>query len=127
LARRQASTAAAHRDILELSACNCNTHEIRLLREVASNLPAGRATIEFLFFGKAVRASGFDGPYVVRDLHGYWHENAQGPGVPIIEPLEFVTQRYRADEFSDQEWDSEEKRQRIALYEQTVALAASAH
>jgi hypothetical protein len=95
--------------------------------ELASILPAGRSTLEFLFFGKAVRATGLDGPYLVRDLHGFWHENTQGSGMPIIETAELATQRFRAEDFSDAEWDSEEKRQRIALYQQTLDLAAAAH
>lgn len=99
------------------------------------DLEAGAQTISFEFFGKIIRDSGKDGPYLVDDIRGRRNNSPVTPSMvkkameegreisgehkePLWEFIEpapaYTTARaYKSDEFSTQEWESDEKRERI--------------
>lgn len=98
-------------------------------------LGTGNQTVPLEFFGKVIRDSGVDGPYVVRNIRAHRDNspvnaamlrNALETGKEIqpqkhdepmfeyVRPAEnYMTRAYSADEFSDEEWQSEEKDRRI--------------
>ncbi|MBI3394311.1 MAG: hypothetical protein HY042_00595 [Spirochaetia bacterium] len=99
------------------------------------DLEAGAQTVDFEFFGKIIRDSGIDGPYIVRDVRGKRNNSPVSPSMvkkamderreisgnhtePLWEYLEtapnYKTSRaYKSDEFSKEIWNSEEKQERI--------------
>ncbi len=100
------------------------------------DLKAGQQSVELRFFGKVIRDSGRNGPYVVRGLRGMRNNSPVTPsmvrqnieqGVPLKPreqkepwqefmkpfPGELRTASYRADVFSPAEWTSPEKENRI--------------
>lgn len=98
---------------------------------------AGPGEAELEFFGKIFHERGYDGPYILSGLRGEQDTSALDPrdleGDPdavnrMLENLrttepnkrviptyeeEYKTRPYELKEFSDEEWDSEIKRQRI--------------
>ena len=111
---------------------------------VNGELKAGRNVVEFIFFGKILRDRDIDGPYVLKNLRGRRNNEMVTPadlarayeqgknveprtevrGQPGYEYIkngpEFVTDAYAAAQFSNREWDSAEKRERIAMLEEAV-------
>ncbi|HMX58534.1 MAG TPA: hypothetical protein PKE49_18545 [Leptospiraceae bacterium] len=104
------------------------------------DLTPGAQTIDIQFFGKVIKDQKLNGPYVVKNLRGMRNnspvtpsmlKNAIASGKPIgpqqhKEPLQeymepyagdYSTQAYRADDFSSDEWQSEEKDRRIKYLE----------
>lgn len=107
------------------------------------DLQTGNQTIEIVFFGKVIKDSKLDGPYVVRNIRGMRNNSPVTPSIlkasltsgrplgaqqhtePLqeyMEPLagEHVTDRYKAAEFSGEEWQSEEKDRRMKYLEGLV-------
>jgi hypothetical protein len=100
-------------------------------------LTGGRQFVDLLFFGKLLRDYGQGGPYVLMGAHGLQDTDPLDPdklsGPPDeVEKLiqstrttepnrrviprfkgKFVTQPYSVSDFSDKEYDSDEKRERI--------------
>ena len=99
------------------------------------DLEPGSQTVKLRFFGKIIRDKSADGPYLVKMIRGKRHntpvtptmllkiqrEGGQLPNVTHTEPdleyfppiAEHATGSYRADEFSDKEWESPAKAARI--------------
>ncbi len=107
-------------------------------------LKAGRNIVEFIFWGKILRDRDIDGPYVVKNLRGRRNNEMVTPADlaravkqgKLVKPRlavrtqpgfeymkngpEFITDAFAAAQFSDREWDSPEKRERIASLERAV-------
>ena len=104
------------------------------------DLEAGSQTVKLAFFGKIIRDKNADGPYLVKMIRGKRHntpvtptmllkiqrEGGQLPNITTTEPdleyfppiAEHATGAYRADEFSDKEWDSPAKKARIKFLQE---------
>ncbi|MBM9576313.1 hypothetical protein JWG45_04010 [Leptospira sp. 201903070] len=101
-----------------------------------SKLPSGYGEAEFLFYGKLIRDSGLDGPYVVSDIRGHrvnlavdpeWFSQGDAglkkiqaakttePDRELILPYKdfFKTKFYDVKQFTSKIWDSNEKQRRI--------------
>jgi len=98
-------------------------------------LDAGAQVVDLIFFGKVIRDSGVNGPYVVREIRGLRDnspvnaamlrralESGQAIGPqehkePLQEYMKsapnHTTQAYNAKDFSEKEWESEEKNRRV--------------
>lgn len=84
---------------------------------------AGRQSVTMTFFGKVLKEKNVNGPYSIRALHGvsknlngadlYWKYNDD----PIL-----LTSMYAAGDFSGAEWESAEKREKIAQYEDMLRV-----
>ncbi|MCU0620037.1 MAG: hypothetical protein MUC69_00885 [Gemmatimonadales bacterium] len=91
-------------------------------------LKAGRQRVDFVFFGRALREKGLDGPYRLKSLHGYlrvrgetatsehfWYRDDEPP---------LFTKKYRAADFSDAEYSSPLKDAKIRDYENLLREAS---
>ncbi|TGL71100.1 hypothetical protein EHQ67_04330 [Leptospira kmetyi] len=101
-----------------------------------SKLPSGYGEAEFLFYGKLIRDSGLDGPYVLTDVRGHrvnlaidpeWFSQGEAglkkiqaaktvePDRELILPYKdfFKTKFYDVKQFTSKLWDSNEKQRRI--------------
>lgn len=102
-------------------------------------LAAGSQTINFIFYGKVIRDSNVNGPYLVREIRGRRNNSpvtpdmvrqsmANGSSIPdteqkeplwqYVEPAEnYTTGNYNASDFANKVWNSEEKQRRIKFLE----------
>lgn len=104
----------------------------------AAKLATGRHFVDLLFFGKLFHEAGHNGPYVLKGLRGIQDTDALDPELLKGSPEEverllstlrttepdrrviptwsekYTSQLYRLSDFSDKEYDSEFKRERIA-------------
>ncbi|MBL8018931.1 MAG: hypothetical protein JNM27_04620, partial [Leptospirales bacterium] len=108
---------------------------------VEGDFDVGARTIEFEFWGKVIRDSGVDGPYVVREIRGRRNNSPVTPSMvkkameenreisgnhtePLWEYItpgaNHITRSYTSDEFSKEEWNSEEKQQRIEFLKKQI-------
>ena len=106
---------------------------------VQKRLEKGPQSVELRFWGKTIRDSGIDGPYLVRNIRGF-RDNGPMPADElkkymlsgtVPEPRETTepeqehlkpapdlkTQPYEARQFSKEEWQSPEKEKRIKFLE----------
>ena len=117
-------------------------------RAVASSswkgdLAQGRTVVEFTFWGKVIRDSSVDGPYVVQNIRGHRLNMAVTPGKLVAmmdqgglksvaskdEPeLEYMadaprqeTRAYNSSDFSDRPWQGPEKEDRLKYLRGLVA------
>lgn len=84
---------------------------------------AGKQTATIMFFGKALREKNINGPYSLRAVHGviqfidtelphqYWKRD----DTPLL-----LTKQYYATQFSDADWDSPEKNEKIKQYDDLI-------
>jgi hypothetical protein len=90
-------------------------------------LEAGRRKVKLVFFGKVINDQEVDGPYVLKDVHGLrrmgddeynnvWWQHAGA----------HRTRSYASTDFSGDEWDDPEKRERLATFERVIAEAERA-
>lgn len=109
---------------------------------VKKRLKKGPQVVELQFWGKVINDSEIDGPYLVRNIRGF-RDNGVMPADElkqyvmkgeIPEPRETTepaqeymkpaddhkTQGYKSDQFTDQEWESEEKSKRINYLQSKV-------
>jgi len=99
------------------------------------DLKPGPQTIELQFFGKVIKDKNIDGPYLVENIRGMRNNSPVTPsmlraafqGGRILDPaqtreplqeymepaVDYTTNSYRSEEFSGDEWQSEDKEQRI--------------
>ncbi len=105
------------------------------------DLEAGSQKVDFLFFGKIIRDSRVDGPFIVRDIRGKRNNAPVTPSMvakamaegreisgvhkePLWEYLEpapsFTTQTYNFKEFAGEEWNSKEKEERLQFLEKQM-------
>jgi hypothetical protein len=84
-------------------------------------LVAGRQRVELVFFGKVLNDQQVDGPYVLKDIHGLkrmgddeynnvWWQHAG----------EYRTHAYASADFSADEWNDPERRERLATFERVI-------
>jgi hypothetical protein len=90
-------------------------------------LKAGRQKVDLVFFGKVLNDQQVDGPYVLKDIHGlrrmgedeynnvWWQHGGS-----------HRTRSYASTDFSGDEWDDPEKRERLAAFERVIAEAEAA-
>jgi hypothetical protein len=89
-------------------------------------LEPGPQKVTLRVFGRAMRMARRDGPYVVRDLRGMLRGIGTGEhNVWWSDPRSHLTSAYRVGDFSEGEWDSPEKREKIARLEQLAQKAAN--
>jgi hypothetical protein len=86
------------------------------------NLPltAGRRTVDLVFFGKVLADQQIDGPYLVRDIHGLRRQQAEELNVWWRYAGVHRTAAYAADDFSPEEWNDPERRERLASFERAI-------
>jgi len=106
-------------------------------------LSPGRQTVAFTFFGKIFRDGGYEGKFRLQDLRGSC-ENMPFPpswigdptkiqaiqnAKPLEEPLllympftnaTYVTKEYSSSQFSDREWTSPEKEEKLRMLREAV-------
>jgi hypothetical protein len=79
-------------------------------------LGAGRQTVALRLFGKLIRAEGARAPFRLRDLEGFRLLEDAYPDrdlMPAREGLVYTTKAYALRDFSDAEWESEEKARHV--------------
>ncbi len=105
------------------------------------DIEAGSQKIDFQFFGKIIRDSRVDGPYLVREIRGKRNNSPVTPTMvnkamaegreisgthkePLweyIEPAQnYTTAVYQYKEFSQEEWNSKEKEERLQFLDKQV-------
>ncbi len=99
------------------------------------DLEAGAQTISLKFWGKIIRDKRANGPFVVREIRGKRNNDPVSPSMvkkahdagqdvpeptynePLLEYMEpipnYTTAAYKSSDFSDRQWESEEKTRRI--------------
>ncbi|MDX1957557.1 MAG: hypothetical protein SFU98_03235 [Leptospiraceae bacterium] len=100
------------------------------------SLKSGTNEVEFLFFGKILKDKGYDGPYIVTDVRGHrvnlavdpaWFSQGEEglkkiqaakttePDKELVLPFtdEYKTKPYQISVFSNKEWASADKENRI--------------
>ena len=88
------------------------------------NLPLekGRQKVQLTFFGKVLFDQQVDGPYVLKDIHGM---KRMGEGeynnVWWNHAKVYRTHAFTASDFSSDEWNGEERRERLATFERVIA------
>lgn len=88
-------------------------------------LAVGKAVVPLKFFGKAFHDVGADGPYVVKDFRGFLLQPGAQANVWWSDARAHTTQPFKRSDFSSAEWDSPEKRARIANLEALAKQAGS--
>lgn len=103
----------------------------------SGHLERGSHVVRFTFWGKVLRDSGVDGPYTVRNIRGRRINLPIAPGAipkeipksidhsqPEFEYMrdaaDYTTREYAAAEFSDREWVSDQKDNRIAFLKRMI-------
>ncbi|HEY2747270.1 MAG TPA: hypothetical protein VGL86_21760 [Polyangia bacterium] len=91
-------------------------------------LDSGKQNVTLTFFGKAIRAVGLPGPYVIRDVRGFerFLDNSEA-NLWFSYPQAHGTRAYALAEFSDGEWDSDEKRAKLAQFQSLIDDTAAGH
>ncbi|MBE7410705.1 MAG: hypothetical protein L6Q54_08370 [Leptospiraceae bacterium] len=105
------------------------------------DIDSGAQKIDFQFFGKIIKDSRIDGPYLVREIRGKRNNSPVTPSMvnkamtegkeisgthkePLWEYLEpppnYTTSAYQYKEFSGEEWNSKEKEERLQFLEKQV-------
>ncbi len=108
---------------------------------VEGDFEPGAHTLEFQFWGKVLRDSGVDGPYAVTDIRGRRNNSPVTPSMvkkamtenreisgnhtePLWEYMlnakDYTTRAYKSDDFSQEEWNSDEKRQRLEFLKNQI-------
>lgn len=92
-------------------------------------LSAGEQTVPLTVFGKLLRDGRPAMPLALRDVEGYLFFEDTMPDrahLPRLAGVVHKTEVYSLAEFSEQEWDSEQKRRYVTEYEKDVAEAGAA-
>ena len=82
--------------------------------DIGAQLASGRQRVRLVFFGKILRDQLQNGPYVMRDLRGFLHKDDAEHNLWWSYPNSYRTAAYAAADFSPAEWDSAEKREKVA-------------
>lgn len=93
--------------------------------KVKPTLGAGPAKLAFSFFGKVIRDTWFDGPYMVRDVRCVLRQAGDEENIWAADARTHQTQPYVVEAFSEAEWQSPEKAARIAMLQRLSAQAKS--
>jgi hypothetical protein len=80
-------------------------------------LAAGVHDAELLYFGKVIVDAGARGPFRIGQLRGARYAPGLDPDLEQMPPFtgSYTTRPYATAEFSDDEWDSPEKRRMIEM------------
>ncbi|MCB1174540.1 MAG: hypothetical protein KDK39_13300 [Leptospiraceae bacterium] len=106
---------------------------------IKERLSTGNHVVDLEFFGKVIRDSGVDGPYIVRNIRAFRDNGVMPadelkqhvvagttpepreitePAMEYVKPAgEHTTENYQALDFSAEEWQSAEKDKRIQFLE----------
>jgi hypothetical protein len=84
-------------------------------------LNAGRTSVTLTFFGKVIRDQAIAGPYLVRDIRGFerFLDNSEA-NLWFSYPNPHQTRAYDLTEFSDSEWNDDEKQQKLAGFQSLI-------
>jgi hypothetical protein len=86
----------------------------------------GPQELKITFFGKAIGDKRVDGPYSVRALHGFVRlADTDPPEVFWESKVPLATGSYKATDFSNREWDSPEKTEKINQYKRMLGALES--
>jgi hypothetical protein len=80
-------------------------------------LGAGQKEARFRLFGKLIRDEEAETPFTLRDVEGFLLKEDTFPDRELMEAMDgpvHTTQRYRAGDFSEAAWESEEKARHVA-------------
>ena len=91
--------------------------------DTSATLAAGKTSVELIFFGKIFRDLAIDGPYLIRDLRGFRRDLDGGENLYWSDGRAYPTRPYPRSDFSDQPWDSDEKREKIRSFEELIEQA----
>lgn len=86
-------------------------------------LAEGRQEAKLTVFGKLIRDEGAKSPFKLRDVEGFLLKEGAYPDrelVPALEGAAHTTKRYKEADFSDAEWQSEEKDRHVKEYQKDV-------
>lgn len=89
--------------------------------DVSYTLEAGRGKVDLRFFGKIFHDKGVDGPYLVKDFRGLLNLWGEEENIWWSDPRSHQTKPYKRTDFSPDEWDSEEKREKIKAFEDLIS------
>lgn len=89
-------------------------------------LPKGRAEAELVVFGKVVLDEKATSPFRLRDVEGFLLKEDVTPDrelLPTLEGVVYTTRSYRDQDFSAEEWQSEERDRHLDEFERDVERA----
>ena len=91
------------------------------------NLEAGKRFVPIQFFGRVLRDVNANGPYRVEQIRGYRFLDGEYPDRERIPDFagRYQTARYAANQFSDDEYSSEQKQRMVQLLLEDVAHGIS--
>lgn len=87
----------------------------------------GKQEIKFCIFGKLIRDLGARSPFRLRDIEGYLLKEDAYPDRALIAGMDgtvYTSQSYALRDFSDEEWQSEEKERHLKEYQKNVDAIA---
>jgi hypothetical protein len=89
--------------------------------QMSAPLEIGRRSVDLAFFGRMFAEKGVDGPYVVKDIRGYRVvTDGAEQNVYFTFDTAHVTRAYKRTDFSGAEWDSQEKRDKVAALQKLI-------
>lgn len=88
--------------------------------DISTTLTLGKASVALTFFGKIFRDLAIDGPYLIKDLRGFRRDIDGGENLYWSDARTHTTRPYARTELSDAEWDADEKREKIRLFEELI-------
>jgi hypothetical protein len=91
-------------------------------------LPKGRAEAELVVFGKLILDEKAVAPFRLRDVEGFLLKEDVYPDrelLPTLEDVVYTTKSYREQDFSDEEWQSDERQRHLDEFERDVERAKS--
>jgi len=91
--------------------------------DTSATLAAGKTRVELVFYGKIFRDLAVDGPYLIRDLRGFRRDLDGGENLHWSDARSHTTAPYPHTDFTDQEWDADEKREKIRAFEDLIEQA----
>jgi hypothetical protein len=86
-------------------------------------LGAGRQEARLVVFGKLIRDEKAKAPFRLRDVEGYLFKEDAYPDrelLPTLEGAVYTTKRYKETDFSETEWQSEEKDRHVKEHRKDV-------
>ena len=92
-------------------------------------LDVGRQQVDLVFFGKIFHDLGVAGPYHIRDIRGFrLFIDGEEMNITFTYPQTYTTKPYKLSDLSPKDWDADEKRQKIAAFEQLIGeMKKAAH
>lgn len=88
----------------------------------------GKQELKLTVFGKLIRDMGARSPFRLRDIEGYLLKENTYPDRDLIagiDGLAYTTKSYALRDFSDDEWQSEEKERHLKEFQKDLGLSAA--